>query len=136
MREVTYDEQVEYIPAERLRRMRLRAGYKTQQALAEALGKSLRTITSWEATGSQVPAREVKNVLALLSPGPPPLDGFEDWELLQEIERRLNQRSKPPPSETTGPASSGPTHSGPYHGGTFTGRRGDPYPSSMTDDSE
>ena len=77
------------INAEQLRDARIRAGYTSQKALADALGVSERTVTSWEADGGRVSGRAEARVRALLWPAPAPLAHYSDFELLSEIGRRL-----------------------------------------------
>lgn len=79
------------ITASEFRDARVRAGYRTQRDIAEALNVSLRTVTAWEAEGGRVPAKEEQRVRALLWPGPAPLSAYDDWELLSEIGRRLQR---------------------------------------------
>ena len=77
------------ITAGELRDARVRAGFTSQAALAEALNVSERTVTSWEAEGSHVSTRAEARVRALLWPAPGPLSAYSDYELLSEIGRRL-----------------------------------------------
>lgn len=77
------------ITAEQLRDARIRAGFSSQKALADALGVSERTVTSWEADGGHVSERAEAKVRALLWPTPAPLAHYSDFELLSEIGRRL-----------------------------------------------
>ena len=77
------------ITAAELRDARVRAGFTSQAALAEALNVSERTVTSWEAEGSHVSTRAEARVRALLWPAPGPLSAYSDYELLSEIGRRL-----------------------------------------------
>lgn len=77
------------IQAAELREARIRAGFTSQAALAEALNVSERTVTAWEAEGSHVSTRAEARVRALLWPTPGPLSAYSDYELLSEIGRRL-----------------------------------------------
>lgn len=95
LRRSAYDWPV--ISAAELRDARLRAGYATQAALAEALNVSLRTVTAWEAEGGHVSPRAEAKVRALLWPAPGPLSSYSNYELLSELGRRLDAglRSRP-----------------------------------------
>lgn len=95
------------ITAEQLRDARVRAGFTSQQALAEALGVSVRTVTSWEQEGAHVSTRAEARVRALLWPSPAPLAHYSDYELLSEIGRRLEaarrlETDDPDPASGTG----------------------------------
>lgn len=95
LRKPAYDWPV--IRADELRDARLRAGYTSQAALAEALNVSLRTVTAWEAEGGHVSPRAEAKVRALLWPAPGPLSSYSNYELLSEIGRRLDAGLRPRP---------------------------------------
>lgn len=82
------------ITAEQLRDARIRAGYSSQRALAEALDVSERSVTSWEAEGGHVSTRSEARVRALLWPAPGPLSSYSSYELLSELGRRLDAASQ------------------------------------------
>lgn len=88
---VAYDWPV--ITAEELRAARIRAGYRTQADLAEALGVHKRTVTNWERRGSKVPRREEDKVRKLLAPTATTarLDFFGDWDLYMELGQRIQR---------------------------------------------
>lgn len=77
------------IDASQLREARIRAGYTSQKALADALGVSERTVTTWESEGGYVSTRAEARVRSLLWPAPAPLSHYSNFELLSEIGRRL-----------------------------------------------
>jgi transcriptional regulator with XRE-family HTH domain len=89
------------ITAEQLQEARLRAGYTSQKALAEALDVSPRTVGTWEREG--VSGRGEHAVRKLLWPSPAPLSHYSDYELLSEIGRRLGRISQrdEDPQDTT-----------------------------------
>src|SRR6478735_8322516 len=89
------------IGPEELLQARLRAGFTSQRALADALGVSERTVTTWERDG--VSARGEGKVRQLLWPAPGPLSSYSNYELLSEIGRRLDAAS-----QTAGPTSAEP----------------------------
>jgi predicted transcriptional regulator len=108
LRTRTYDGPV--ITASALRDRRLRAGYTSQAALAAALGVSERTVTAWEAEGSQVSARGEAKVRALLWPEraemrEADLRAASDTALIAELARRLAVRDEGR-GNTTGTAGS------------------------------
>lgn len=78
------------IEAAQLREARIRAGFTSQAALAEALNISERTVTSWEKEGGHVSTRAEARVRALLWPAPGPLASYSSYELLSELGRRLD----------------------------------------------
>lgn len=84
------------ITAHELREARIRAGYSSQLALAQALGVSERTVTNWEADGGHVSSRSEGKVRELLWPAPGPLSSYSNYELLSELGRRLDRASSEP----------------------------------------
>lgn len=104
------------ITAEQLRDARLRSGYTSQAALAEALGVSERTVTNWEAEGAHVSTRAEAKVRALLWPAPGPLSSYSDYELLSELGRRLDATRRLAEKESQ--RSSNTEHGGEGHGFT------------------
>lgn len=77
------------ITADQLRDARIRAGFTSQAAFAEALGVSERTVSYWESEGGKVSRRAEARVRDLLWPAPSLLSSYSNFELLSEIARRL-----------------------------------------------
>lgn len=114
------------ITAEQLRDARIRAGFTSQQALAEALGVSVRTVTAWEQEGAHVSARAEARVRALLWPSPEPLSHYTNYELLSEIGRRLEAASRDrddPPLSVSAIYTEGDTNAGTKPGVSSSRRR-------------
>lgn len=92
--------------AETIQRARQQARM-TQQELAEAVGVSLRTITSWE-RGSTLPLNRIpvlEQILGVTLTEPPSvagtLQGVSDRELLEEVARRMAAARSAVPSPVT-----------------------------------
>lgn len=95
------------ITADQLRDARVRAGFTSQAAFAEALGVSERTVSYWEAEGGKVSARAEARVRDLLWPKQPERDtDMSDATLIAEMIRllgilgqRLAERNESPPMQ-------------------------------------